>query len=207
MIMTSISSYWNELLLNSAFLMSTKATQVVSICGRSSDSILQNSWHSGSTSYLLNLCLSACRVYVRVTICLFYKRIYQRGYNGKRWLWHQFHLIGMNYCWIKHILLCHQEVGRLKEWQLVSVTTEIVSMYFYEIYPVFQYLWFLMPKFQVYNSWKLDGKNLCTTRSTTHLGLERSDKQESEINIEERIKTSRRTMYSLMSSGLHDTVL
>ena len=26
--------------------------------------------------------------------------------------------------WVKH-----QEVGRLKEWQLVSVTTEIVSMY------------------------------------------------------------------------------
>ena len=39
----------------------------------------------------------------------------------------------------------------------------------------------------------------------THLGLERSDKQESEINIEERIKTSRRTKYSLMSSGLHGT--
>jgi hypothetical protein len=55
------------------------------------------------------------------------------------------------------------------------------------------------------NSWKLDGNKLCTTRSTTHLGLERSDKQESEINIEERIKTSRRTKYSLMSSGLHGT--
>ena len=46
--------------------------------------------------------------------------------------------------WVKH-----QEVGRLKEWQLVLVTTEIVLMYLNEIYSVFQYFWFLMPQFQV----------------------------------------------------------
>lgn len=37
------------------------------------------------------------------------------------------------------------------------------------------------------NRWKLDGNKLCTARSISHLGLERSDKQESEINIEGRI--------------------
>jgi hypothetical protein len=123
------------------------------------------------TWIILQLCgrknCPCCQNFHRVGVHRYYiyKRIYQISYNGKRWLWHQFHLIGMNYCWIKHILLCHhwnisqktttwhfllitvyirmrvdvcviqlqwvkhQEVGRLKEWQLVSVTTEIVSMY------------------------------------------------------------------------------
>ena len=58
--------------------------------------------------------------------------------------------------WVKH-----QEVGRLKEWQLVLVTTEIVSMYLYEIYPVFQYLLFLMPKFQVHIWEKKNSNNIC----------------------------------------------
>jgi hypothetical protein len=43
-------------------------------------------------------------------------------------------------------LVKHQEVGRLKEWQLVLVTTEIVLMYLYEIYPVFLYTYFYLKR-------------------------------------------------------------
>jgi hypothetical protein len=41
------------------------------------------------------------------------------------------------------------------------VTTEIVSMYLFEIYPVFQYLLFLIPKFQVHIWEKKNSDNIC----------------------------------------------
>ncbi|CAC5355245.1 unnamed protein product [Mytilus coruscus] len=43
------------------------------------------------------------------------------------------------------------------------------------------------------------------TNATIHLGLQRTNKRENEINIDDRIKLARRAKYSLMSSGLHGT--
>ena len=40
---------------------------------------------------------------------------------------------------------------------------------------------------------------------TTHLGFQRANKLENDINIKERIRTARRTKYSLMGSDLHGT--
>ena len=89
---------------------------------------------------------------------------------------------------------------------MLNIVHRYSQQHFYNLHPTKTNIVEFNKQNNIENSWKLDGKNLCTTRSTTHLGLERSDKQESEINIEERIKTSRRTKYSLMSSGLHGTV-
>ena len=40
---------------------------------------------------------------------------------------------------------------------------------------------------------------------TVHLGLIRSGKKESELNIKDRISLARRTSYSLINAGLHIT--
>ena len=42
----------------------------------------------------------------------------------------------------------------------------------------------------------------CTDR-TTHLGLTRSTKDETRINVDDRISLARRTLYSLIKTGVH----
>ncbi|MES9880886.1 MAG: reverse transcriptase family protein [Sedimenticola sp.] len=52
-------------------------------------------------------------------------------------------------------------------------------------------------------SWKI-GRNITDIKDKTeHLGLTRSSKKENNINIDERISLARRTLYSLMSTGVH----
>jgi hypothetical protein len=66
--------------------------------------------------------------------------------------------------WVKH-----QEVGRLKEWQLVSVTLmlNVVHRYsqqhFYNLHPTKTNIVEFNKQNNIENSWKLEGKNLCTT--------------------------------------------
>jgi hypothetical protein len=40
---------------------------------------------------------------------------------------------------------------------------------------------------------------------TSHLGLTRSSSDENKINLEERIALARRTLYSLIKTGVHGT--
>ena len=49
----------------------------------------------------------------------------------------------------------------------------------------------------------LNGNNLSLSESTTHLGLLRSEINENIINIEDRLSLARRTLYSLISTGVH----
>lgn len=53
--------------------------------------------------------------------------------------------------------------------------------------------------------WSLKENILELSDSTTHLGIERTNRLENEKNIDNRIKLARRTKYSLMGSGLHGT--
>ena len=53
--------------------------------------------------------------------------------------------------------------------------------------------------------WTLDGNIVQIAESGVHLGLIRSENNESSINIQERIQTARRTRYALMGSGVHGT--
>ena len=50
---------------------------------------------------------------------------------------------------------------------------------------------------------ELNGNNLSLSESTTHLGLLRSEVNENVINIEDRLSLARRTLYSLISTGVH----
>ena len=53
--------------------------------------------------------------------------------------------------------------------------------------------------------WTLGENVLSLKENTVHLGLIRSGKKESELNIKERISLARRTSYSLINTGLHGT--
>ncbi|MCG8048963.1 MAG: reverse transcriptase family protein [Candidatus Thiodiazotropha endolucinida] len=53
--------------------------------------------------------------------------------------------------------------------------------------------------------WSLGDNELALTSSSTHLGLKRLGKKESEKNVNERICLARRTAYLLMNTGLHGT--
>ena len=55
------------------------------------------------------------------------------------------------------------------------------------------------------NTWNLSDNVIELSNETTHLGLKRSSKKENEVNIEDRVKSARRTKYALMNSGLHGT--
>ena len=57
----------------------------------------------------------------------------------------------------------------------------------------------------LHHHWQLNENLLEVSDTTTHLGLIRSIKSENEINIDERIKLTRRTKYPLLGSGLHGT--
>ena len=51
--------------------------------------------------------------------------------------------------------------------------------------------------------WNIGENVLHLSDRTTHLGLARTDKNDSAVNIEDRISLARRTGYSLMKSGYH----
>ena len=53
--------------------------------------------------------------------------------------------------------------------------------------------------------WTLGDTRVHSSEETTHLGLKRTMSGECEININERIKSARRTKCSLMNSGYHGT--
>ena len=49
----------------------------------------------------------------------------------------------------------------------------------------------------------LNGKPVSLSSSTAHLGLLRSETNENTINIEDRLKLGRRTLYALINTGVH----
>ena len=51
--------------------------------------------------------------------------------------------------------------------------------------------------------WNIGENVLHLSDRTTHLGLARTDKKDSAVNVEDRISLARRTGYSLMKSGFH----
>jgi len=55
------------------------------------------------------------------------------------------------------------------------------------------------------NELKLGDNTLHFKSETSHLGLTRSSSDENRINIEERIALARRTLYSLIKTGVHGT--
>jgi len=61
------------------------------------------------------------------------------------------------------------------------------------------------PKAKI-SDWKLGDKKIAISESATHLGLIRSSsKSEIKLNIEDRISSARRTLYSLIGTGVHGT--
>ena len=64
-----------------------------------------------------------------------------------------------------------------------------------------------MYKFQKHHedSWNLGETLLQTSDEAVHLGLQRTSKDECEINILDRLKVARGTKYALMGSGVHGT--
>ena len=50
---------------------------------------------------------------------------------------------------------------------------------------------------------ELNGNSVSLFETTTHLGLFRSEVNENTINIEDRLSLARRTLYSLISTGVH----
>ena len=52
-------------------------------------------------------------------------------------------------------------------------------------------------------SHKLNGNDIYLSSTTTHLGLFRPEINENTINIEDRISLARRTLYSLINTGVH----
>ncbi|VDI58367.1 Hypothetical predicted protein [Mytilus galloprovincialis] len=55
------------------------------------------------------------------------------------------------------------------------------------------------------DSLKLGQNDIDINSETTHLGLKRTTSDDSKINVDERITLARRTLYSLIKSGVHGT--
>ena len=53
------------------------------------------------------------------------------------------------------------------------------------------------------DAFKMGNNDLNCTDRTTHLGLTRSTKDETRINVDDRINLARRTLYSLLKTGVH----
>ena len=51
--------------------------------------------------------------------------------------------------------------------------------------------------------WELENNIVTPTEQTKHLGIIRSEIKENEINIEDRLTLARRTVYSLINTGVH----
>jgi hypothetical protein len=54
-------------------------------------------------------------------------------------------------------------------------------------------------------NWSLGDNLIYPSNETTHLGLIRAELKENDLNIEARLSIARRTMYSLMNTGVHGT--
>ena len=53
--------------------------------------------------------------------------------------------------------------------------------------------------------WTLVDTQIHSSEETTHLGLKPTESGECEVNVNNRIKSARRTKYPLMNSGYHGT--
>ncbi|MES9903311.1 MAG: reverse transcriptase family protein [Sedimenticola sp.] len=60
-------------------------------------------------------------------------------------------------------------------------------------------------KKEIITDWVMGNTEITVQRQTTHLGLNRTAANESTVNVEERIKLARRTLYALMRTGVHGT--
>lgn len=54
-------------------------------------------------------------------------------------------------------------------------------------------------------NWSLGDNLIYPSNETTHHGLIRAELKENDLNIEARLSIARRTMYSLMNTGVHGT--
>ena len=75
----------------------------------------------------------------------------------------------------------------------------------YQIYPVKTQVVSLSCLNKEDPTWTLGENKLTLAENAVHLGLIRSGKKESEINIKDRISLARRTSYSLINTRLHGT--
>ncbi|VDI66492.1 Hypothetical predicted protein [Mytilus galloprovincialis] len=55
------------------------------------------------------------------------------------------------------------------------------------------------------SDWKLGDNEVSVSKTTTHLGINRSEKNEVSINIEDRISCATKTLYSLTGTSFHGT--
>ncbi|VDI19758.1 Hypothetical predicted protein [Mytilus galloprovincialis] len=55
------------------------------------------------------------------------------------------------------------------------------------------------------SDWKLGDNEVSVSKTTTHLGIIRSEKNEVSINIDDRISCATKTLYSLTGTGFHGT--
>ena len=51
--------------------------------------------------------------------------------------------------------------------------------------------------------WELGDKTVYPSEETTHLGINRAELKENQLNVEARISLTRRTLYSLSNTGVH----
>jgi hypothetical protein len=51
--------------------------------------------------------------------------------------------------------------------------------------------------------WELGDKTVYPSEETTHLGINRAELKENQLNVEARISLARRTLYSLSNTGVH----
>ncbi|MES9879604.1 MAG: reverse transcriptase family protein [Sedimenticola sp.] len=58
---------------------------------------------------------------------------------------------------------------------------------------------------ELISDWAMGNTEITVQKQATHLGLTRTAQNESSLNIEERIKLARRTLYALMRTGVHGT--
>ena len=54
-------------------------------------------------------------------------------------------------------------------------------------------------------NWSLGDNLIYSSNETTQLGLLKAELKENDLNIEARLSIARRTMYSLMNTGVHGT--
>lgn len=53
--------------------------------------------------------------------------------------------------------------------------------------------------------WSINGNHMPVVANTAHIGIQKSEKSSVKLTVEENIKKARRTLYSLMGTGLHGT--
>ena len=51
--------------------------------------------------------------------------------------------------------------------------------------------------------WELGDKTVYRSEESTHLGIIRAELKENQLNVEARISLARRTLYSLINTGVH----